>query len=66
MENLERNCSYRIMVLFRWYLGIRTRQIMPGGGDFVSFFPPGAGVLHWKAVPGSGILTEKISGPGGW
>ena len=24
---------------------------MPGGGDFVSFFP------------GAGILTEKISGP---
>ena len=43
---------------------------MPGGGDFVSFFRPGAGVLHWKAVPGAGILTEKISGqgvsPGGW
>ena len=37
---------------------------MPGGGDFVSFFfDLGAGVLHWKAVPGAGILTEKISGP---
>ena len=38
---------------------------MPGGGDFVSFFDPGAGVLHWKAVLGAGILTEKISGPRG-
>ena len=38
---------------------------MPGGGDFVSFFDPGAGVLHLKAVPGAGILTEKISRPGG-
>ena len=37
---------------------------MPGGGDFVSFFDPGAGVLNGKTVPGVGILTEKISGPG--
>ena len=28
-------------------------------GDFASFFYPGAGVLHRKAVPGAGILTEK-------
>ena len=27
------------------------------------FFYPGAGVLHRKAVPRAGILTEKISGP---
>ena len=32
---------------------------MPGGGDFAS----GAGVMHRKAVPGAGILTEKNSGP---
>ena len=37
---------------------------MPGCGDFVSFFDPGAGVLHWKDVPEAGILTEKISVPG--
>ena len=36
---------------------------MPGGGDFASFFRPGAGVLYWKSVPGAGILTEKMSGP---
>ena len=36
---------------------------MPGGGDFVSFFDPGAEVLHRKTVPGAGIMTEKISGP---
>ena len=52
------------MVLFHWYLGIWTRQITPGGGDFFVFFDPGAGVLHRKAVPGVGILTEKISDPG--
>ena len=34
MKNLERNCFYRIMFLFHLYLGI----LMPGGGDFVSFF----------------------------
>ena len=43
---------------------------MPGGGFCFLFFDPGAGVLHWKAVPGAGILTEKISipgvSPGGW
>ena len=45
MENLERNCSYRIMFLFHGYpgyLSIQTGQIMPGGGDFVSFFRPGS------------------------
>ena len=28
------------------------------------FFDPGVGVLYQKTVPGAGILTEKISGPG--
>ena len=46
MENLERNCSYRIMFPFYSYFPIPTRQIMPGGGDFVSLFDPEAGVLH--------------------
>ena len=64
MENLERNCSYRIIFSFHWYLGVRTRQIIPGDRNFVSFFDPGAGVLDWKAVPGAGILTERSSGPG--
>ena len=68
--NLERNCSYRIMVLFHWYLGIRTRQIMPRDGDFASFFWPGGQSFALKSFPRGGILTEKISGPGvspgGW
>ena len=56
-------CSYRIMVLFHWYLGIWTRQIMPGGGDFVSFLPTrGPEFCTEKLSPGAGILTEKISG----
>ena len=37
MENLERNCSY-IIVPFSLFLSIQTNQIMPGGGDFASFF----------------------------
>ena len=46
MENLERNCFYRIMFLFHSYLGIQPRQVMPGGGDFCFVsFDPGAGVL---------------------
>ena len=32
---------------------------MPWGGDFVSFFDPGA----TEKRPGGGILTDKISGP---
>ena len=51
MENLERNCSYRIMVLFHCYLGIRTRQIIPGGRDFVSFFRPGGRSFALKTCP---------------
>ena len=46
---------------------------MSGDGDFASFFLPGAGVMHRKAVPGAGILTEKklvarqsVEGGGGW
>ena len=43
--------------LFRWYLGIRTRQIMPGGGDFVSFSS-----TRWPE-----FCTEKLSpGRGFW
>ena len=44
MENLERNCFYR-------YLGIRTRQVMPGGGDFCFVFST------W----GPEFCTEKLS-----
>ena len=51
MENLERNCSYGIMVLFHCYLDIRTRQIMPGGGDFVSFFRPRGRSFALKSCP---------------
>ena len=42
---------------------------MPGGGDFVSFFDPGAGHCTEKLFPGRDF-DGKISGPGvspgGW
>ena len=41
-----------------------SRQIMPRGGDFVSFFRPRGRSFALKTVPGVGILTGKISGPG--
>ena len=31
----------------------RTRQIIPGGGDFVSFFGPGDGVLRTSSSSSS-------------
>ena len=43
---------------------------MPGVGILFSFLDPGPGGLHWKAVPGAGILTEKLVAQGlareGW
>ena len=38
---------------------------MPGVGISVSFFRPGGRSFALKSCPGAGILTEKISGPGG-
>ena len=54
-------CSCRIMVLFHWYLSIWTRQIMPGGGDFVSFFPTrGPEFCTEKLSPGRGFWRKKL------
>ena len=33
-------------------------------GILCRVFDPRGGILHWKAIPGAGILTEKISVPG--
>ena len=60
--NIKWFVPYRIMFLFNWYLSIRTRQIMPGGGDFVSFFWPGGRSFALKSCP-RGVLTKKISDP---
>ena len=66
-ENLERNCFYRIVFPFQWYLGIWTQWYLgiwtsyaQGWGFLFRFFDPGAGVLHWKAVLGVEILMEKL------
>ena len=52
-------CSYRIMVLFHWYIGIWTRQIMPGGGDFVLFFLLGGRSFALKSCPRGGDFWRK-------
>ena len=62
MENLERNCSYRIMFPFHCYLGIRTRQIIPRLCFVSSTRGPEFCTDKLSRV---GILTEKISGRGG-
>ena len=41
-------------------LAFELGKLRPGMGIFASFFNPGSGVLHWKAVPVVGILTEKL------
>ena len=47
MENLERNCFYRIMFLFSIdILAFELGKLCPGVGTFVSFFDQGARVLH--------------------
>ena len=59
MENLERNCFYRIMFLFHSSLGIQTGQVMPGGGDFCFVFRPGGRRFALKSCPGGGDFEEK-------
>ena len=67
MENFER--KYAPIELWSYFIDIlafELGKLCPGGGGILFrfvFSDPGAGVLHWKAVPGAGILTEKISGP---
>ena len=53
----------RTMFLFHWYQTFKLDKLCLGMGTLFRFFGPGAGILHWKAVPGARILTEKISGP---
>ena len=53
-----------IMFLFIGILAFKLGKLWPGVGILFRFFDPETGVLHWKAVPGAGILTEKISGRG--
>ena len=52
-------CSFFIK-----YLGIRAREVMPGGGDFVSFFRPGGWSFAMESCPRGGDFDGKNSGPG--
>ena len=53
-------CSFFIDIL-----AFELVKLCPEVGILLHFFDPGARVLHWKAIPGAGVLMEKISGPGG-
>ena len=59
MENLERNCFYKIMFPFSLIIDIQTREVMPGGGDFVSFFRPGGRSFALKNCPRGGDFDGK-------
>ena len=54
----------KLCSIFIDLLAFELGKLCPGVGIFASFFRPGAGVLHCKAVLGVGILTKKISGLG--
>ena len=40
-------------------LAFELGKLCPGWGFLFRFFDPGAGVLHWKAVPGRGFWRKK-------
>ena len=53
--------------LWSYFIDIFTfepSKIMPLGGDFISFFPPGGRSFALKSCPRGGDFEGKISGPG--
>ena len=58
MENLERNCFYRI-ILFIDILAFEPGKSCPGVGDFVSFFRPGGRSFALKSCPGDRDFDGK-------
>ena len=46
-------------VPFSLIIDIRTREVMPGGGDFVSFFRPGGQSFALKNCPWGGDFDGK-------
>ena len=60
MENFER--KYAPIELWSYFIDIlafELRQIMPGGGDFVSFFRPGGRSFALKSCPRGGDFDGK-------
>ena len=53
-------CSFFIDIL-----AFKLGKLCLGVGIIVSFFDPGAGVLHWKAVPGREFWWKKLVARGG-
>ena len=46
--------------LFIDILAFKLSNLCSGVETLFCFYDPGARDLHWKAVPGAEILTEKI------
>ena len=65
MENLERNCFYRIMFIFIDLLAFEPGKLCLGVGIFASFFRPGNRSFALKSCPGGGDFDRKIKWPGG-
>ena len=60
MENLERNCFYRIMFLFHIdLLAFELGKLCLGVGIFVSFFQPGGRSFALKSCPGGRDFDGK-------
>ena len=61
MENFER--KYAPIELWSYFIDIlafELSKLCPGVGILFRFFRPGAGVLHWKAVPGAGFWWKNL------
>ena len=59
MENLERNCFYRIMFLFIDLLALELGKLCLGVGIFVSCFRPGGQRFALKSCPGGEDFDGK-------
>ena len=59
MENLERNCFYRIRFIFIDFLAFELGKLCPGVGIFVSFFRPGGRSYALKSCPRGGDFDGK-------
>ena len=64
MENLERNCFYKLYSFFIDLLAVELGKLCPGVGIFASFFQSGGRSFALKSCPGGGDFDGKISCPG--
>ena len=64
MENLETNCSNRIIFFFIDILAFELGKLCLGGGGGCFVFATRGRSFALKSCPRSGVLDGKISGPG--